>query len=596
VARADAESPPVLRSVTGADEIKWGLGVAGKSTTAAFSLSEGTTSRGPNSLTQLSAASDDGVTTALSGVESAAGDPLRRSQETVAATAWKSRSDRTTRSRHMTRNLGFAVITSIGDRVVQPTHEPSVYDAAGESRVATRAPARERWSWAFYDFANTIFSMNVASLYFVVWLVDDLGASNTLYAVTNAIASALVVISIPVLGAISDARRRRKWWVVGFTIAACLGCAAIGVLGQTSAPITGEHVLDATSIPGWNPGVGDLKWVLLAFIIANFAYQAAQPFYNAMLPELVPAPEQGRMSGIGVATGYVGSIVGVLLVMPFFRGGLPIIGALGDQVLGALRSIPYTEHAGRVSTFVPTALLFLAFSLPLIVFCRDRDPVRWGARVEWRRAFHDVLGTLRDARKHPGALRFIITTFVYQDAVGTIVSFMTLYAVKAVGFDDGSETTLFLVLTIPAIFGSYFYGRLTDRVGPKRALSMTLAIWVLLLALMVVAPGKGAFWLVGFAIGLNFGGVNAIERPLLLSLVPDVSAGKYFSLLLLSARAAAIIGPLIWSVTVDGLEQQLGTAVAYRVAVCTVALMFALAWWLLRGVPDRRPGAPAVAT
>lgn len=471
-------------------------------------------------------------------------------------------------------------------------HQPARFDPAGEARVPARAPARERWSWALYDFANTIFSMNVATLYFAVWLVSDLGASNTVYATGNAVASLLVFAAIPILGAISDARRRRKPWVVGFTLLACAGCALIGVLGQTTVPLFGDQVIDGARPEGWVASLASLKWVLLAFVVANFAYQGALPFYNAMLPELVPAREQGRMSGFGVAAGYVGSIVGVLLVIPFYTGALPILGTVSAAVMETLRAIPYTEHAGRVSTFVPTAILFLLFSLPLFFLCRDHDPAPRGTPVEWRRAFRDVVGTLREARRHPGALRFIVTSFVYQDAVGTIIGFMTLYAVKAVGFERGSETTLFVALTVPAIFGSYFYGWLADRVGPKRALSTTLAVWIVLLLVMIIAPGKTAFWIVGVAVGLNFGGVNATERPVLLSLVPDVHAGRYFSLLLLSARAAAIVGPLMWAVIVDSLEGQLGTAIAYRAAVSVVALMFLIAWFLLRRVPDRRPGTP----
>jgi UMF1 family MFS transporter len=468
------------------------------------------------------------------------------------------------------------------------------FTPAGEVSVRVAAPARERWSWALYDFANTMFSMNVLSLYFTVWIVSDLRASNTTYAVANAVASALIVLALPVLGAISDARRRRKWWVVGFTVLSVLGCAVLGVLGQTTLPLAGERVVGGTALaPAWQPHLTELGWVLLAFVVANFAYQAAQPFYNAMLPELVPANEQGRMSGIGVAVGYVGSIIGVVLVLPFFTGALPGIGNLSERTLRVLHLIPFTSHGGRVSTFVPTALLFLLFSLPLVFFCRDHDPSRTKERVAWRRAFADVRHTLADARRHPGALRFILTTFIYQDAVGTIIGFMTLYAVKAVGFGAGSETTLFMTLTVPAVFGSYFYGWLADRIGPKRSLSVTLAVWVLLLIGMIAAPGKGAFWVVGFAIGLNFGGVNATERPVLLSLIPDVEAGRYFSLLVLSARAAAIVGPLIWSATVDSLEGRLGTALAYRLAVGTIALMFAIAWWVLRGVPERRPGTPA---
>src|SRR6059058_4634219 len=101
---------------------------------------------------------------------------------------------------------------------------------------------RERFSWALYDFANTVFSMNIATLYFSAWLVADLGHSNTLYATVNGIASALVVISIPIFGAISDATQRRKPWVVGFTLIACASTVAMAALGQTGLPLIGEGV------------------------------------------------------------------------------------------------------------------------------------------------------------------------------------------------------------------------------------------------------------------------------------------------------------------------------------------------------------------
>jgi MFS transporter, UMF1 family len=477
--------------------------------------------------------------------------------------------------------------------MAHPQHAAPRVIEDGEIRPVERAPARERWSWAMYDFANTIFSMNVATMYFATWVVVDLAVSSTSYALANAVASLMVVLAIPVLGAVSDARRRRKPWVVGFTLASCIATALIGVAGQTLLPLVGTNVPGATApAVGWHAPLSQMLWVWIAFVIANFAYQSAQPFYNAMMPELVPENERGRLSGFGTAMGYVGSIVGVLLVIPFFTGGLPVIGALQQGVMNALRTVvPFTATGGRVSTFVPTALLFLLFSLPLILFCRDHSPKRDRAPINWRAAFRDVGGTIRDARRHPGALRFILTSFLYQDAVGTIVSFMTLYAVRAVGFEEGSETTLFLVLTGPAIFGSYIAGVLVDRIGAKKTLMLTLAIWVVLLGAMIAAPSKNAFWIVGLLIGLNFGGVVTAERPVLLSLVPDVEAGRYFSLMLLSSRAAAILGPLLWALTVDGLEASFGTAVAYRAAVFVVALMFAIALLLLRRVPDVRPGA-----
>ena len=466
----------------------------------------------------------------------------------------------------------------------QRTHGTTV-----ETVMVQRAPWRERASWALYDFANTIFSMNVATLYFSVWLIKDLGASSTLYAIGSDISSILVVLSVPFLGALSDARRRRKPWVTGFTIISCIACAAIGILGQTTIPISGAATIGrATTSTAWHPTFGSLAWVIIAFTIANYAYQAAQPFYNAMMADLAPPAEQGRLSGIGTAVGYVGTIVGLLLVSPFFGGELPLFGPLPQQFIAQLRAlIPFTSHAGRVSTFVPTALLFLLFSLPLILFCRDHYPVVEKTAVSWKRAFTDVWNTLRDARKYPGATPFIAASFLYQDAIGTIVSFMAIYAIKAMHFPDGTETTLFLVLTVPAIFGSYLAGHLTDWFGPRRTLVYTIVAWIMLLIAMIIIPSQKGFWGVGLLIGLVFGGVPTAERPMLLSLIPREEAGRFFSLMLLSSRAAAVAGPLIWGMTVDWLEPVRGTGIAYRAAVLTVATMFALSLLLLRRVPER---------
>lgn len=448
------------------------------------------------------------------------------------------------------------------------------------------APFRERLSWALYDFANTVFSMNIATLYFAAWLVADLGHSNTLYALVNGIASALVVVSIPIFGAISDATQRRKPWVVSFTLIACFCTVLMAILGQNGLPLVGEGVTASASRQVVSPGIA-LIGVLAAFTIANYTYQGAQPFYNAMMPELVPIDHRGRLSGMGTALGYVGSITGVLLTFPFFTGQMPILGVIPERVIGLLRSaVPFTSHGGRVSTFTPTAVLFLLFSLPLFLFCRDHNVVHGKRRVAWREAFADVRNTVKEARRYPGTMRFILTSFLYQDAMGTIIANMALYAIFAMGFVKGSEATLFVILTVPAVLGSYAIGRLVDRFGAKRSLSWVLSAWIILLIAMIVAPTRSAFWIVGACIGLIYGGVATAERPLLLSLVPDVEAGRFFSLMVLSSRAAAVVGPFIWAFAVDGLTPIIGAASAYRAGVLTVAIGMTLAFWMLRGVPD----------
>ncbi len=453
--------------------------------------------------------------------------------------------------------------------------------------VAQRAPALERWSWALYDFSNTIFSMNIATLFFAVWLVDDLHGTNTMVAIGNGVSSALVALSIPLFGAISDASQRRKPWVVWFTLAAVAATIFMGVVGQFRVPLIGEAVLDPAVATYTLHGAAAAA-IITSFIIANYAYQGAQPFYNAMMFELAPPVEQGRLSGLGTALGYVGSIVGVLLVTPFFNGKVPIAGALPDGFLNALRTIfPFTSHAGRVSTFAPTGILFLLFSLPLFFFCKDHNAKAVTGGIPWRKGFKDLANTVRDARKYPGTIRFILASFLYQDAIGTIVANMALYAVKAMGFKKGLETTLFVALTVPAVIGSYAIGKLVDRVGPKKSLMLTIMCWVVLLIAMIFVPNQMSFWIVGAAIGLIFGGVPTAERPMLMTLVPDVEAGRFFSLMVLSSRAAAIVGPFIWALTVDGLLPSYGTGFAYRAGVVTVAIGMLGSLAILWAVPDR---------
>lgn len=484
-------------------------------------------------------------------------------------------------------------------------HTPPVTTDDGEIIAVVRAPLRERISWAVYDFANTVFSMNVATLYFSVWLVSDLGASNTSVAIANGIASLMVALSIPLLGAISDARRRRVPWVIGFTLLAVSATMAIGVIGYRMLPPIGDSVIGGMLRPeGWQVEQMTLLAILAAFVVANYAYQASLPFYNAMLPELAPPEEQGRLSGLGTAVGYLGSIAGVFLITPFFMGGFPVLGPLPENFVESIRSVvPFTSQGGRVSTFVPTGLMYLLFTIPFILFCRDHRATGARQAVKVKAAFESVIQTVKDARRYPGAFRFIMASFLYQDAMGTIISFMALYAVTAMGFAKGAETTLFVVLTVPAVLGSFAIGHLIDgigvhhrlRLGPKKTLMFVLMAWVVLLIAMILAPNQKAFWVVGFGIGLIYGGVATAERPLLLTLVPDVDAGKFFGLMVLSARAAAIVGPLIWGLAVDQLTPVIGVGLAYRAAVGTVTVAMLIALLLLRGVPDKSRAVPVSA-
>lgn len=442
---------------------------------------------------------------------------------------------------------------------------------SSEQVAVVDAPLRARLAWAVYDLGATIWSMNVATLFFAVWLVEDLGASSRLMAVGNIGTSLLVILVMPVVGAYADARGRYIPWVRLFTLLAVGATVALGAYGVRATATEHSRLI-----------------VIGLFILANSSFQASMGPYNAMLGTLAGPNGRGKLSGLGHSLAYTGSIIGVLLATPFMNGSIPLLGPVSAGAMRWWHSIlPFTEPMGRAATFVPTAILFGLVAIPLCLFGRDRGVRAPGVGDQKEGAFRGALAAIRDIPKHPGLGRFILASLLYQDAMGTIVSYMALYAVAAIGFKQGTETTVFVILTIPAVFGSVLIGRLTDKSGPRRTLLWVLLAWILLLIGMILAPSKAIFLAVGAGIGIIFGGLGTAERPMLLSLVGPEEGGRYFGLMVLSSRAAAVMGPLLWALAVDGLTPMLGKKVAYQIAVGTVAMSMLVAYFLVKGLPSR---------
>src|SRR5512143_3656023 len=180
------------------------------------------------------------------------------------------------------------------------------------------------FSWALYDFANTIFSMNMLSMYFPLWITQDMGGRDIYYSVSLSASVVAAGISMPIIGAVSDRRKSRMPFLIVLTLLCISATAAISLSSS-------------------------LFWALLLFSIANFGYMAALAPYDSLLPEVSKGVNIGRVSGLGVALGYFGSIGGLMMVKPFVDSG------------------------GRAAAFLPTAILFLVFALPCFLFVKEHS-------------------------------------------------------------------------------------------------------------------------------------------------------------------------------------------------------------------------------
>ena len=408
----------------------------------------------------------------------------------------------------------------------------------------------EALAWALYDFANTIFSFAIVSFAMSLWTIRFLGEGPGTFWFTAAVSVSVLLNAIvsPVLGAMSDRVGRRKPFLAVFTVLCIVGTVAIGLV--------------------------DIRLGLIAFAIANFAYQAALIYYDALLPDVARPIARGRLSGIGVALGYCGTLV---------------VGAI------LLLGITVEDERSTPATFALVAGLFAVFGGPLFLLVRERD--RAGARfsaADAGRSFGQLARTIAHARESPGLLRFIVARFFYSDPVNTAIAVMSSFAVYAVGFTEGQALQVLLVLTVVAVIASFGWGFLADRWGPRRTLFAVLGIWAIGLVILTLFLSTIPFLFAGALLGAGLGGVGVVDRLMLLRLTPPDRIGEMFGLYGLVGKFSAVVGPIVYGAIVATLLGSLDRG-AYQVAIASLFVLLLVGMAILRGVPEGEPEREEVA-
>jgi UMF1 family MFS transporter len=416
-----------------------------------------------------------------------------------------------------------------------------------------RIPRRAVVGWVLYDLANTVFSMGVLSLFFPLWVRDTVGAerADTVYGIITAISMAIIFVTAPLLGAMTDRARRRMPFLVASTVICAILTALLARAG--------------------------FLWTAILFIIANVAYQAGLQFYDALLPEVSTEENRGRIGGIGVGVGYLGSYL-----------------AVGVGLLFGSRD--------KAFLFLLIAGAFLLFALPCFFFVRERGnpnprPINL-AMV--RESTRQTIRTLRSGKEYPGLLRFLFGRVFYTDAINTVISIMALYTVNiAVSSgltqaDGETQAQLILMAAVTfAVAGGFFWGWMADRLGPKRTLNFVLRMWMVVFtgAAMVGILGLPlwALYLVAGSAGFALGGVWAADRPYMLRLTPPSRIGEFYGLYGMVGRFSAITGPGIWALITFLTIQQLGLEprVGQGIGVLVLLGMVVASYLILQPVSDQ---------
>ncbi|MET9155133.1 MFS transporter [Streptomyces griseoflavus] len=439
----------------------------------------------------------------------------------------------------------------------------TVRSAAGDEAADLR---RQQRGWYFYDWACSVYSTSVVTVFLGPYLtsiaeaaadadgfVHPLGVpvrAGSFFAYAISASVILAVLVMPLVGAAADRTGRKKPLLAA---AAYTGAAATA----------GMFFLD-----------GD-RYLLggLLLVVANAAQSVAMMLYNAYLPQIAPPEERDAVSSRGWAFGYAAGALVLVLNLVLYTGH---------------ESFGVSEGMAVRICLASAGLWWGAFALIPLRRLRDRRAPAREAGKGALPGFRQLAATIRDMRRHPLTLAFLLAYLVYNDGIQTVISQASVYGSKELGLGQSTLIVAVLLVQVLAVAGALALGRLARRYGAKRTILGSLVAWTLTLAAGYFLPAGAPAWFFVLAagIGLVLGGSQALSRSLFSHLVPPGKEAEYFSAYEMSDRGMSWLGPLLF-----GLTYQLTGS--YRDAIISLVGFFVLGFLLLARVPVRRAIADA---
>lgn len=397
-------------------------------------------------------------------------------------------------------------------------------------------------SWAFYDFANTIFSSNINTVFFPFYMDEVLGTdevmqqvASTFISYANAVASFFLVLFSPLFGVWVDHTKYKKRFIIWFASISIIFTFLMGIFANFNFNV-------------FYSGVPlSLFLVVISFVLAKFFFNSSLVFYDSIMPDLGTKDEMPLISGFGVAVGYLGTIFGLLVYFLVSDGNY---------------------HR----TFIPTAIMYLLFSLPLFFFIKDQPiPKNERKKSGFFEGYKEIFQTFKEIRKYKAIFTFMIAYFFLNDAIATTIAMMAIYATAIIGFSSGQFIILYLVSTISSVIGSLAFGNISKVIGAKKAVSIVAVIMTIALLLAVFANTEWMFWVAGSMFGISLGSMWVTSRTLIIELSPEEKRGQFFGLFAFSGKVSSIIGPALYG-TVTLVLKDYGT-LASRVALGSLIIL-----------------------
>ena len=413
---------------------------------------------------------------------------------------------------------------------------------------------REVFGWAMYDFANsgytTVVLTAVFNTYFVGVVAGNASWATLAWTLALGASSALVMLTMPALGAFADLRAAKKRLLALTTIACVATTLMLALAGQ-----------------------GDVALAVAAIVLSNLFYSYGESLTAAFLPELARREALGKVSGWGWSFGYFGGMLSLGLSLAY---------------------VLWAQRRGQPATqFVPVTMLITAgvyglASLATFALLRERAVAQPGAADGLAASLARLRQTWREAQRYRDFSWLLACAAAYQAGIAVVITLAAVYAVQVLGFQQTQTMLLVFLVNIAAAVGAFAFGYWQDRSGHKRALAVTLMGWIVMTVIAALATTQGVFWVAAVIAGLCMGSSQSAGRALAGLLAPPARLAEFFGLWTFATRLAAIVGPVTY-----GLVTWV-TAGNHRIAIVSTALFFVLGLILLRPVDVARGAREAL--
>ena len=396
---------------------------------------------------------------------------------------------------------------------------------------------RSLYSWLFFDLANTVYAFVIPGLYFSVWLVSEQGWTDQSLGFATSGAMVIVAILGPWVGARSDGSQGKKPMLLITTLICIVATFLLGTF--------------------------DVNISVLFFIVSLIGFNLGSVVYDALLVSVSTPTNRGRISGLGVAFGYVGSL-------------------LGFGVATLLQNYGYSY----VEIFRSVAVMFLIFSLPAFIFIKEKKVSNEKSTIKITESISLVIKSWKHSTQYPGLTRFLVGRFFYADAINTLISgLLAVYLVEEVGLSPTDSQNLLGLAIIISIIGGYVFGKAADKYGPRKLTLISLVCWMLSLSIAIIATEFDQLWLIyvtGVLGGFNIGGIFAVDRVFMTRLSPEKHLGEFYGLYSTVGRFATIIGPLLWGLIVNTL------GLGRNAALFSLIILLLISFFIIKGVSDEQ--------